>query len=59
MNPSTALSGTPRWSGSSLPLLDEGDYALAAAELGMEVGPPEPFSHGAWFQSLATTLSDI
>jgi hypothetical protein len=39
--------------------LDEGDYALAAAELGMEVGPPEPFSHGAWFQSLATTLSSI
>ncbi|MFD3648028.1 contact-dependent growth inhibition system immunity protein [Streptomyces cyaneofuscatus] len=39
--------------------LDDGDYALAAAELGMEVGPPEPFSHGAWFQSLATTLSSI
>lgn len=39
--------------------LDEGDYALAAAELGMEVSPPEPFSHGAWFQSLATTLSSI
>ncbi|MFI1129952.1 contact-dependent growth inhibition system immunity protein [Streptomyces althioticus] len=37
--------------------LDEGDYALAAAELGMEVGPPEPFSYGAWFQSLATALS--
>lgn len=39
--------------------LDEGDYALAAAELGMEVGPPEPFSHGAWLQSVATTLSDV
>lgn len=38
--------------------LDEGDYALAAAELGMEVGPPEPFSYGAWFQSVATTLAD-
>ncbi|MEO3843531.1 hypothetical protein [Streptomyces sp. B22F1] len=37
--------------------LDEGDHALASAELGMEVGPPEPFSHGAWFQSLADTLS--
>lgn len=39
------------------PPLDEGYYALAAAELGMEVGPPEPFSYGAWFQSLATRLS--
>ncbi|MFF8018919.1 contact-dependent growth inhibition system immunity protein [Streptomyces sp. NPDC007929] len=38
--------------------LDEGDYALAAAELGMEVGPPEPFSYGAWFQSVAATLAD-
>ncbi|MFF3217080.1 hypothetical protein ACFYYB_41495 [Streptomyces sp. NPDC002886] len=28
--------------------LDEGDYALAAAELGMEVGPPDPFSYGTW-----------
>ncbi|MGW8767356.1 contact-dependent growth inhibition system immunity protein [Streptomyces sp. NPDC055815] len=37
--------------------LDDGDYALAAAELGMEVGPPEPFSHGAWFQSVATALA--
>ncbi|WP_374198596.1 contact-dependent growth inhibition system immunity protein [Streptomyces sp. ISL-111] len=39
--------------------LDEGDYALAAAELGMEVSPPEPFSHGAWFHSLAATLSGV
>ncbi|MEU5160481.1 contact-dependent growth inhibition system immunity protein [Streptomyces sp. NPDC020875] len=38
--------------------LDEGDYALAAAELGMEVGPPEPFSYGAWFQSVAVRLAD-
>ncbi|MFB7057960.1 contact-dependent growth inhibition system immunity protein [Streptomyces vinaceus] len=37
--------------------LDEGDYALAAAELGMEVSPPEPFSYGAWFQSVAMTLA--
>ncbi|MFB7172504.1 contact-dependent growth inhibition system immunity protein [Streptomyces sp. NPDC056254] len=37
--------------------LDEGDYALAAAELGMEVNPPEPFSYGAWFQSVATSLA--
>ncbi|MFD4588645.1 hypothetical protein [Streptomyces sp. NPDC058434] len=28
-----------------------------AAELGMEVGPPEPSSHGAWFQSVAATLA--
>ncbi|MEU2154547.1 contact-dependent growth inhibition system immunity protein [Streptomyces sp. NPDC019396] len=37
--------------------LDEADYALATAELGMEVGPPEPFSYGAWLQSVALTLS--
>ncbi|MFI2631137.1 contact-dependent growth inhibition system immunity protein [Streptomyces collinus] len=37
--------------------LDEGDYALAAAELGMEVGPPESFSYGAWFQAVAATLT--
>ncbi|KMO99556.1 contact-dependent growth inhibition system immunity protein [Streptomyces roseus] len=37
--------------------LDEADYALAAAELGMEVAPPEPFSYGAWFQSVATGLA--
>ncbi|SCD74270.1 MULTISPECIES: contact-dependent growth inhibition system immunity protein [unclassified Streptomyces] len=39
--------------------LDEGDYALAAAELGTDVGPPEPFSHGAWFPSQAATLSGV
>lgn len=37
--------------------LDEGDYAMAAAELGMEVDPPEPFAYSAWFQSVATRLS--
>lgn len=37
--------------------LDDGDYALAAAGFGMEIGPPEPLSHGAWYQSLGTTLS--
>lgn len=26
---------------------------------GMEVGPPAPFSYGAWFQSVATTLSGV
>ncbi|MER6325262.1 contact-dependent growth inhibition system immunity protein [Streptomyces coelicoflavus] len=36
---------------------DESDYALAAAELGMEVSPPEPFSLGTWFRLLTTTLS--
>ncbi|WP_326588682.1 hypothetical protein [Streptomyces sp. NBC_01294] len=38
--------------------MDEGDYALAAAEPGMEVHPPEPFSYGAWFQQVATGLAD-
>ncbi|MFF7259099.1 contact-dependent growth inhibition system immunity protein [Streptomyces sp. NPDC008159] len=37
--------------------LDEGDYALASAELGTEVGSPEPFSHGAWFRSVAAALT--
>ncbi|MCX5391758.1 contact-dependent growth inhibition system immunity protein [Streptomyces sp. NPDC055103] len=37
--------------------LDESDYALAAAELGMEVAPPAPHSYGAWLQSAATELS--
>ena len=39
--------------------LDDGDYALAAAELGMEVDPPEPLSCGAWLQSVATRLSSV
>ncbi|CAM5466733.1 hypothetical protein SNARM312S_01806 [Streptomyces narbonensis] len=34
------------------------DTEFAAYGLGMEVGPPEPSSHGAWFQSPATTLSN-
>ncbi|MFI1937471.1 contact-dependent growth inhibition system immunity protein [Streptomyces purpureus] len=38
--------------------LDESDYAVGAAELGMEVAPPEPFSYSAWFQSVATRLAD-
>ncbi|MGW0390295.1 contact-dependent growth inhibition system immunity protein [Streptomyces sp. NPDC003042] len=37
--------------------LGESDYALAAAELGMEVEPPAPYSYGAWLQSVATGLS--
>lgn len=37
--------------------LSESDYALAAAELGMEVEPPPPFSYGPWLQSVATDLA--
>ncbi|MFI8102351.1 contact-dependent growth inhibition system immunity protein [Streptomyces sp. NPDC086023] len=37
--------------------LDEPDYALAAAELGMEVGPPEPFSYVVWFRVVAEQLA--
>ncbi|WP_406718575.1 contact-dependent growth inhibition system immunity protein [Streptomyces althioticus] len=37
--------------------LNEADYALAAAELGMEVAPPEPLSFEAWLRSIASTLS--
>lgn len=39
--------------------LDEADYALAAAELGMEVAPPEPLSFEAWLRSIASTLSAV
>ncbi|MFF8606227.1 contact-dependent growth inhibition system immunity protein [Streptomyces sp. NPDC015346] len=39
----------------SLPL-DESDYALALAELGMEVDPPQPLSPGAWLAELADRL---
>ncbi len=46
--------GAPR---TARPSPGRGDYALAAAELGMEVNPPAPFSHGAWFRSVAATLS--
>ncbi|MCP3818374.1 contact-dependent growth inhibition system immunity protein [Streptomyces sp. A3M-1-3] len=37
--------------------LGESDYALAVAELGMEVDPPEPFSYGAWLTSVAADLA--
>ncbi|MFI1398848.1 contact-dependent growth inhibition system immunity protein [Streptomyces sp. NPDC020681] len=36
--------------------LDESDYALAVAELGMEVDPPEPFAPGGWLAELANSL---
>ncbi|MFJ6855451.1 contact-dependent growth inhibition system immunity protein [Streptomyces sp. NPDC091271] len=39
----------------SLPL-EESDYALAVAVLGMEVDPPEPLSAGAWLVELADRI---
>ncbi|MFE9804129.1 hypothetical protein ACFYP6_35720 [Streptomyces goshikiensis] len=48
----------PGWAGLDGAARDhEREGFLAAAELGREAGSPEPFSHGAWFQSLAMTLS--
>ncbi|KOV63603.1 hypothetical protein ADK64_20590 [Streptomyces sp. MMG1121] len=42
--------------------LDEGDYALAVAELGMEVDPPAPYSASGWLarsaEQLATPRTD-
>ncbi|MER0448516.1 contact-dependent growth inhibition system immunity protein [Streptomyces sp. Edi4] len=37
--------------------LDESQYALAIAELGMEVDPPAPYSPGAWLILLADRLA--
>ncbi|MEU3783674.1 contact-dependent growth inhibition system immunity protein [Streptomyces sp900129855] len=37
--------------------LDESDYALAVAELGMEVDPPAPYSPSAWLALAASRLS--
>ncbi|WP_424891485.1 contact-dependent growth inhibition system immunity protein [Streptomyces sp. XH2] len=37
--------------------LDEGDYALAVAELGMEVDPPAPYSPSGWLVLVAERLS--
>lgn len=36
--------------------LDESDYALAVAELGMEVDPPAPYSPSGWLSSVAVRL---
>lgn len=36
--------------------LDESDHALAVAELGMEVDPPEPFTPSGWLTHLADRL---
>lgn len=37
--------------------LDESDYALAIAELGMEVDPPAPYSPSGWLALVADRLS--
>jgi hypothetical protein len=39
--------------------LDESDYALAVAELGMEVDPPAPYTPGAWLVALAERLRTV
>ncbi|MEU4727120.1 contact-dependent growth inhibition system immunity protein [Streptomyces sp. NPDC023588] len=40
----------------SLPL-DESDYAVAVADLGMEVDPPASYGPGAWLSELAARIS--
>jgi hypothetical protein len=37
--------------------LDESDYALAVAELGMEVDPPAPYTPSGWLAHLADRLA--
>ncbi|MEU8907223.1 contact-dependent growth inhibition system immunity protein [Streptomyces mirabilis] len=37
--------------------LEESDYALAVAELGMEVDPPAPYAPSGWFALVAERLS--
>ncbi|MGW7412506.1 contact-dependent growth inhibition system immunity protein [Streptomyces sp. NPDC054863] len=36
--------------------LDEADYALGTAELGMEVDPPQPYSPSGWLALVANSL---
>lgn len=36
--------------------LEESEYALAMAELGMEVDPPQPYSPSGWLAHLADCL---
>ncbi|MFG3548097.1 contact-dependent growth inhibition system immunity protein [Streptomyces sp. NPDC047725] len=36
--------------------LDESGYAVAVAELGMEVDPPAPYAPGAWLELVAHRL---
>ncbi|MER7176540.1 contact-dependent growth inhibition system immunity protein [Streptomyces mesophilus] len=38
--------------------LDESDYALAVAELGMEVDPPQPYSPSGWLALVAQQLGE-
>ncbi|MEV5429767.1 contact-dependent growth inhibition system immunity protein [Streptomyces sp. NPDC052701] len=38
--------------------LEESDYALAVAELGMEVDPPAPYGPSAWLSLVADRLSN-
>lgn len=37
--------------------LEEVDYAVGVAELGMEVDPPAPYAPGAWLALVAERLS--
>lgn len=37
--------------------LDESDYAIACAELGMEVDPPAPYSPSGWLALVADRLT--
>lgn len=37
--------------------LDESDYALAAAELGLEVDPPSPYTPSGWLTHIADRLA--
>ena len=37
--------------------IDESDYALAVAELGMEVDPPAPYSPSGWLALVADRLT--
>ncbi|PJE94725.1 hypothetical protein CUT44_26555 [Streptomyces carminius] len=39
--------------------LEESDYAVAVAELGMEVEPPTPCSPGAWLARLGARLTGL
>ncbi len=37
--------------------LDESEYALAVAELGMEIDPPTPYSPSGWLAVVADRLT--
>ncbi|WP_329933131.1 contact-dependent growth inhibition system immunity protein [Streptomyces sp. BE308] len=36
--------------------LDEGGYVVGLTELGLEVDPPDSFSHGSWLVALAQAV---